>query len=751
MSGSASVGSYWNNHRNTFEYLSLFRRTSALSCCGATLTSELGHLHPVLLAEGLNEGFRSAEHLGSWLRHERLVAGLTQEELASRSGLGVRTIGDLERGVRIPYPRSLRLVAGALGMSETAADELAAWCRSAGNNVTVLARTDANGHSDELPSAPVAGEPVQAGRDLALVPRQLPAASAYFAGRAAELATLDGWAEQVPAVNGAVTISVICGMAGVGKTALALRWAHRAARHFPDGQLYVNLRGYGPGRRPADSAEVIRSFLGALGVAPWSIPADRDAQAALYRSVLADKRMLIVADNARDAAQVRMLLPGAPGCLVLATSRSPLIGLVAAEGARVLNLDLPTAAEAAELLTARLGRDWVSAEPVAGYQLISACGRLPLALAVVAARAAATGWPLAALAAELADATERSGVLKHNDRAVNVRAVFSWSYRRLGAASARVFRLLSIHPGPEFSARVVASLAGVPPRAALAALRELADVGLIAEPEPGRYVLHDLLRAYAANRARKHHTGEELQAAAHRMLDHYLHAAAAASKVLDPSQETMPLGPPQPGVTPEVITDGHQALAWFAAEYKVLLAITAQMTEPGFAASTLRLAWTMARFLERNGKFHELVDSQQAALACAERLDDLAGQARTHRHLGNAYTRLGQACLAYAHLTRAMELSQRLRNQAGELRAPLCLGLLLEYLRQLALSSSTAGFPSSSYESSGAAARRSENGRTTGRTWSGSPPGPPVTCPGKAPADRRGPAAAPPATGRRCI
>jgi tetratricopeptide (TPR) repeat protein len=568
-------------------------------------------------------------------------------------------------------------------MSETAADELVTWYRAGGNGVTVLSRQPANGHSEELPPVPLDGEPGQASYVPTVVPRQLPAASAYFAGRAAELAILDGWAEQVRGPSGAVVISVICGMAGVGKTALALRWAHRVARQFPDGQLYVNLRGYGPGGRPADPAEVIRSFLGALGAAPGWIPADLDGQAGLYRSVLADKRVLIVADNARDAAQVRMLLPAAPGCLVLVTSRSPLTGLAAVDGGRVLNLDVPTAAEAAELLSARLGSDRVAAEPAAVSELIGTCGRLPLALAVVAARAAASGWPLAALTARLADARERLGGLEHSDPAASVEAVFSWSYRHLGTAAARVFRLLGIHPGPEISALAVAGLAGLPSRPALAALRELADVSLIAEPVPGRYVLHDLLRAYAADRARERDTGEELEAAAHRMLDYYLHTAASASRALDPGQETMMLGPPQRGVTPEVITDGDQALAWFAAEHKVLLAITAQVAEPGFAAYALRLPWTMVCFLERNGQFHDLAGSQQAALACAERLGDLAGQARTHRHLGGAYTRLGQASLAQTHLTRAVELSRQLGDQAGEARAHLCLSVLFECEHQL--------------------------------------------------------------------
>jgi tetratricopeptide (TPR) repeat protein len=567
-------------------------------------------------------------------------------------------------------------------MSERAADALVAWYRAAGNGVALLSWQAANGLHEELPPVPPDAKPGQGSAAPVVVPRQLPATNAFFTGRTAELAVLDGWADQVPGASGAVVISVICGMAGVGKTALALCWAHRVAGRFPDGQLYVDLRGYGPGGRPVEPTEAIRSFLGTLGVAPAWIPADVDGQAGLYRSVLAGKRVLIVADNARDAAQVRMLLPSAPGCLVLVTSRSPLTGLAAVDGARVLNLDVPTVAEAAELLSARLGGDQIAAHPAPVSELISACGRLPLALAVVAARAAASGWPLAVLASGLADARGRLGVLEHNDPATSVEAVFSWSYCQLSIAAARVFRLLGTHPGPEISALAVASLAGLSSQRALAALRELASVGLVAEPSLGRYTVHDLLRAYAADQAQEYDTGEERRAAAHRMVAHYLHTAVAACKALEPGEETVTPGPLQPGVTPEAVTGRDQALAWFAAEHQVLLAITAQAADPGLAAYAM-LPATIARFLGGNGQYHELIASQQAALACAVRLGDVAGRARAHCHLGSAYARLGQVGLAHMHLTQAAGLSRQLGDQAGEASAHLCLGVLFAYEGQL--------------------------------------------------------------------
>ena len=518
-----------------------------------------------------------------------------------------------------------------------------------------------------------------------MVPRQLPAAVAQFAGRTAELAVLDQWLERLPEdrVRGAVVISAIGGMAGVGKTALALRWAHRAAGKFPDGQLYVNLRGYDPSGQPVRAAEVIRRFLEDLGVEPERIPAGPDGQAGLYRSLLAGRRILIVADNARDAAQVRPLLPGAPGCLVLVTTRSPLAGLAAADGASVLTLDVPTEIEAVELLSARLGGGRVAAEPEAVADLVRLCGRLPLALAVVAARAAASGWPLGGLAAELADARERLGALSLNDAAADVQAVFSWSYSQLSAEAARVFRLLSNHPGPDISTPAAASLAGLSPPRARAALRELAGVSLITERVPGRYALHDLLRDYAADQARTAETSAEGRAAVHRMLDHYLHSATAAARALDPAPDIPILRPPQHGVTPERIADGHHALAWFRAEHKVLLAVIGPAAADGFGAHARQLPWTLATYLDRGGHWHDLVISHHAALACAERLGDLEGQARTHRNLGRAQLQLGQTGRARAHLTQAASLSRSLGDRAAEAHAHLSLSVVFERGRQL--------------------------------------------------------------------
>lgn len=602
---------------------------------------------------------------GSWLRRQREAAGLTQEELAERSGLSVRAISNLERDrTRRPHPDTLRRVAGSLGLTGAELTDLTIRYRA------VLGLPAPAPEEGGLLAAS-GGERGGLGRVTAVVPRQLPAAVASFAGRAAELAVLDQWLDDATRNPGpAVVISAVGGMAGVGKTALALYWAHRVADRFPDGQLYANLRGHDPGGKPADAAELVRGFLHALGIAPEWIPPTAEGQTALYRSVLAGRRMLIVADNARNAAQVRPLLPGTPGSVVLVTSRSQLSGLVAAEGARMLSLDVLTPADAAGLLAARLGPDRVTAEPDAVAELIRLCGRLPMALAIVAARAGLSGWPLAALVKQLADAEDRLEELGLDDPAADVRAVFSWSCRQLSDESARMFRLLAVHPGPDISAAAAASLAGVPVARALALLHELAAASLAVERVPGRYALHDLLRAYAAGPGGPDTTGAEGRAAASAMLDHYLHTAVDAARVLDPAQPAAP-GPPGHDVIKEQISRSDQALAWFEAERHVLLAVIAQAAKAGSYDHARQMAGALEPFFFRRSNWPELAVTQQIALDCSDRLGDPAGRARGHLHLGRALAGMGQPGPAREHLSRAVEMSSALGDRSTQARAHL--------------------------------------------------------------------------------
>src|SRR5215813_1171399 len=327
-----------------------------------------------------------------------------------------------------------------------------------------------------LPAA-AAADPGSAAPDNGQqVPRQLPTSIWSFAGRAAELAVLSGLLDRVgDDVPRAPVIVVISGSAGVGKTALAVRWAHDVVERFPDGQLYANLRGFHVTGTPAAPASAILWFLDALGVPADQVPSTPEACEALYRSMLADKRVMVVLDNARDAAQVRPLLPGAgPGCLVMVTSRSKLTSLVAVEGAQPLALDVLSAADARDLLSRRLGAERTQAEPAAVSELIGQCARLPLALAITAAHAAfRPDLPLARLAMHLREASGRLDALDSGEVDTSVRTVFSWSYHSVSGPAARVFRLLGVHRGPDISAPAAASLVGLPMQEAYRLLDEL--------------------------------------------------------------------------------------------------------------------------------------------------------------------------------------------------------------------------------------------------------------------------------------
>jgi DNA-binding SARP family transcriptional activator len=519
-----------------------------------------------------------------------------------------------------------------------------------------------------------AGDPVGArGQDA---PRQLPAAVRCFAGREAELATLTGLATAQAELAPTVLITAIGGTAGVGKTALAVRWAHQVADRFGDGQLYVNLRGYDPGQ-PVTAAEALAGFLRSLGVPGPSIPAGEDERAARYRSLLAGRQMLIVLDNARSVEQVRPLLPGTPTCAVVVTSRDSLAGLVARDGAVRLDLDLLPLADAVALLRELIGGR-VDAESDAAETLAQQCARLPLALRVAAELAAARPHiPLASLVTQLAGERHRLDLLQAGrDPATSVRAVFSWSTGQLGAEAARMFRLLGLHPGPDISVPAAASLAGIAEGDARRLLGELARAFLVAEHVAGRYAFHDLLRAYAADQAYDNDT--DRREAVGRVLDHYLHTAARAALQLVPSKEPVVLGPPRPGATTGQPADYAQAMAWFEAEHQVLLAEVGVADNSGFDAHAWQLPWAMADFQLRRGYWEEQVAVQRTALAAATRLGDTAAQALSGRLLGVACAELGDHDQARSHFAGSLRLYQQLGDCLGEAKIHHNLGGLAE-------------------------------------------------------------------------
>ena len=516
----------------------------------------------------------------------------------------------------------------------------------------------------------------------AAAPRQLPAAVRHFAGREAELAALAG---QVADAGGTVVISAVSGTAGIGKTALAVYFAHQVADQFPDGQLYVNLRGFDPTGSPMTPAEAIRGFLEAFEVPAERIPVTLGAQAALYRSLLAGRRVVVVLDNARDAEQVRPLLPGSPGCVVVVTSRNQLTSLIAAEGACPVTLDLLTVVEARLLLTRRLGAGRVAAEAPAVNEIITSCARLPLALSIVAARAAThPEFPLASLAGELRDVRGRLHAFGGGEAAADARAVFSWSYQQLSPQAARLFRLLGLHPGPDTTACAAASLAALPAGQARSSLAELARANLVTERSPGRFTSHDLLRAYAIEQARAHDTDDDQKAAISRVLDHYLYTAHAASLRLHPRSEPLTLPPPPPGVLPEEQAGFAGAWAWFDAEHPVLLAAIEQAAATGWDTHAWQLAWTLMDFLDRQGRWHDWAATQHIALSAARRHNDRAGQAHAHTGIGLACRWLGRYDEAYTHLQHALDLFAELGDAAGQAQAHTMLGGVLEYQNRLA-------------------------------------------------------------------
>jgi DNA-binding SARP family transcriptional activator/tetratricopeptide (TPR) repeat protein len=510
-------------------------------------------------------------------------------------------------------------------------------------------------------------DPAAAAAEASTVPAQLPLVVAAFTGRARELAELDGMlSEADPA---AVVIAAVSGTAGVGKTTLAVRWAHRVADRFPDGQLYVDLRGFDPTGPVLDPAEALRGFLTAFGTPAERIPAGLAALAGLYRSVLAGKRVLLVLDNARDVEQVRPLLPGAPGCLVVVTSRNRLTPLLAIEGAHPLTLDILGVQEARDLVAERLGAGRAAAEREAVDEIVTRCARLPLALAIACARAAAyPDFALTKLAGELRDVAGPLDAFAGGDLATDLRAVFSWSYQRLGAPAARLFRLLSLHPGPEIGTPAAASLAGLPVAEVRTLLGALTGAHLLTERTISRYTVHDLLRAYAGELAKDVDVPADRRAALHRMLDHYAHTAYRAAALVHPPADPVTLPAPQPGVAIERLPDRPAALRWLGAEYSALMATMDRAAEAGFNAYVCRLALIVWDFQDRQGRWHDLDATMGAALAAAHRIGDPLARARIHRRAAVAARRLGRGDDAERHLRQALDLYRDLNDRDGQAR-----------------------------------------------------------------------------------
>jgi DNA-binding SARP family transcriptional activator len=500
-----------------------------------------------------------------------------------------------------------------------------------------------------------------------VTPRELPSAVPGFTGRSAELAALTALADRdVERAGAAVVISAIGGTAGVGKTALAVQWAHQAAGRFPDGQLYVNLRGYDPDQ-PVSAAEALAGFLRSLGVPGKDIPPEERERAARYRSLLAGKRMLVVLDNAGSADQLRPLLPGDPACTVLVTSRDALTGLVARDGAARLDLDVLPLEEAVALLRALLGAQ-VDAEPAAAAELARHCCRLPLALRVAAELAA--GRPaasLAGLAAELADLRTRLDLLAAGgDPRTQVRAVFSWSYRHLDPEAASTFRLLGLHPGPDFDPCAVAALTGTTVPQARRALDVLARAHLIQPTAPGRHTLHDLLRAYACELAAALDAGEERHPALTRLFDHYLSTAAAAMDTLFPAERSRRPSIPRPATPVPPVSDPAAARGWLDRERDALMAAVGHTATHDWPGHAVRLAATLSGYVLNAGHFPEALTVARYELSAARRTGDRVAEATALSHMGDIDWQMGHLQQADDRYRQALALFGEAGDRTGQ-------------------------------------------------------------------------------------
>ncbi|MFF2518970.1 BTAD domain-containing putative transcriptional regulator [Streptomyces sp. NPDC058086] len=505
---------------------------------------------------------------------------------------------------------------------------------------------------------------------LQTTPAQLPVDLPAFVGRAAQLAQVDLMLDGDDGMPAHVGVAVITGMAGVGKSTFAVHWAHRVASRFPDGQLYINLRGFDPSGLPVSPDRALRTVLESFGSEPISLPQDADALAACYRTQLAGRQVLLLLDNARDAQQVRPLLPANPGCMVIVTSRNRLSGLIATDGAHPVHLDVLTLAEARDFLARRLSANRAAAEPAALDEIIEHCARLPLALSIAAARALArSAFPLATLAHELANGQSRLNTLSGCDTAADVRAVFSWSYHALTPAAARLFRLIALYPGPDTSLAAAASLAGLTVPHTYQLLTELTEAHLVDEPGPGRYVLHDLLRAYADELTCATDAPDERHAARIRVLDHYLHSAHRAGRAYSPDRQAIALPAPSQGVQAEEFPEGPEragpAAAWLDTEQAVLMAAIRTAAAHGCDTHTWQLAWAIGHHLDRKAHWHDLEATQRMAMEAAKRLEDLCAQAHVHQNLARAAACLGRVEEARNHMERAVELF----TAAGEMTA----------------------------------------------------------------------------------
>jgi tetratricopeptide (TPR) repeat protein/transcriptional regulator with XRE-family HTH domain len=590
---------------------------------------------------------------GALLQAWRTRALLTQEQLAERAGLSVRTIRRLEtHAATRPQGSTLRRLVEALNLGPAELEELAA-----------AARAQPHGREPAEPTRP--RSPSRAGGDPAekVVLRQLPAAPPLFTGRSLELTELERAQDM-----SAVVVAAIDGMPGIGKTALALYVAHRLSGEYSDGQLFLNLHGYTHGVDPVQPAEALDRLLRTLGVPGEQIPAHTDDRAALYRSRLADRKMLIVLDNAVSEAQVRPLLPGTPGSLALVTSRRRLIEL---DHTLAVTLDVLAQPDAVALFARSAG---VAPDEAGVHDVVEVCGRLPLALRIAAARLRSRApWTVGHLVERLRDRQEPLGELALGERSVT--AALDMSYLQLDPDLQRAYRLCGPLPESSFDLYAAAALADVTVRGAARLLDELLDVHLLQELTPGRYAFHDLVRAHATAAAEREEPNRV--AAFGRMFDFYSHTASVAMDVLYPyERERRPPAPPTSTPVPD-LPGPDEAAAWLDLELPNLLTAARYAAEFCPRNHTVHLSTTLDRHLRTRDRYTEAEALHQQALTVARRTNDAAGEADVLTSLGHVNRRQGRTDLAAERYRGALTIARSIGNRRAEVDALLGLGFLV--------------------------------------------------------------------------
>jgi tetratricopeptide (TPR) repeat protein/transcriptional regulator with XRE-family HTH domain len=581
------------------------------------------------------------------LRQLRTDAGMTQEQLAQRAGLSPRSISDLERGINhTARGETTRLLADALG--------LAGLARSA-FQASAAGRSLDNG---QLSTAqPAVG--------VAAATRTLPRDIGSFTGRETELRMLVEAVAEAVRSGGVVSIYAIGGMAGIGKTAFAVHAAHRLAAQFPDGQIFLPLHGHTPGQRPVNPADALASLLQTSGVAAQQIPPDLDARTRLWRDHLVGKKLLLLFDDAAGHEQVRPLLPGTHGSLVVVTSRRHLTAL---EDAQTISLDTLPPEEAAQLLIRMASRPGLSTADREVGEITRLCGYLPLAVGMLARQLHHhPAWTPAGLAAELAAARDRLGLMRAEN--VSVAAAFGLSYQDLTAGQQGLFRRLGLHPGTDFDAYTAAALGDTDLAVARRRLEALYDWYLLTEPVGGRYRFHDLVAEHARTL-----TAQDPEtvcvAATGRLVDYYLQSALAADRHL--ARRASSFLPPPSSVSPDhvpAMADRVDSVTWMSAEQFNLHAVSAYAAAHDRPRHAIALAAAMHGFLRSEGLWDQALTLYRATVTIAQRAEDQAAQAGALADLGDMQTLTGDYRAATATHLQALQLFRDQGDQLGEANA----------------------------------------------------------------------------------